>query len=605
MIAGLEILNLHAQGGMAEVFRARGKGSDGKFWFYAVKRILPAMTQNETLLEMFIEEARVASMLVHPNIVRVYDLTRSETGDYYIVMEFLEGKDVAEVIGEAMERGRILPLWLAVHVAREILQALVYANSQATDANGQLLGLIHRDISPPNIFLCSDGQVKLTDFGVAKVAQSQVMTQVGITKGKFGYMSPEQVSGETLDGRSDLYNVGILLYEMITGRRLFMAETAAEFLSSMLKAEVPPIERSFGLPYELEALLRRSLSRDRSARPESAAAFLAELSRIATRERLVVTRANVAEELRVLFSEHTQARAAAAVPSVTSEMSVPAPRAPAQPMQPMQSAPRFTPEDAPAIRPPMRAPPSDTPTARPAARPLPTEPPPPRPPTRAPSLEPPRPPTRAPVAESPPVHPPVRVVAEDPPRPARVATRSSHRAIPLQEPLPELPSRPEPTMAIAAPTFAERPEPTVAVAPPSLVKPPRAPPMVDRPERPPTKKVQVAEPGSAATPRPSPVRPGTKQVRLLPDDEAPAEPASSSMERPKRATVAAAAEPASSSMERPARATVAPVAPPPEDDPVTVPPEATAIQLGLRDKVGKASVKGSKRVVPIEGGPKK
>src|SRR5688572_6848679 len=221
MIAGLEILNLHAQGGMAEVYRARGKGADGQVWTYAVKRILPEYTADPELRRMFQEEARIASLLVHPNVVRVYDLARSETDEFFIVMEFLEGRDLAEAIDKCNDGNRKLPIWLAVHCARQVLQALMYATTQARDRAGNLLGLIHRDISPHNIFVCFDGQVKLTDFGVAKVQQSNVLTQVGVTKGKFGYMSPEQLTSAGLDFRSDLYNIGILLYEVITCRRLF------------------------------------------------------------------------------------------------------------------------------------------------------------------------------------------------------------------------------------------------------------------------------------------------------------------------------------------------------------------------------------------------
>src|SRR5439155_3613728 len=137
MIAGLEILNLHAQGGMAEVYRARGKGADGQVWTYAVKRILPELTSNDELRQMFVEEARIASMLVHPNIVRVYDLANSEVDELYIDMEFLEGRDLAEIIDRAIDLGRPLPVWMALHVAREVLRSLVYATMEARDREGR------------------------------------------------------------------------------------------------------------------------------------------------------------------------------------------------------------------------------------------------------------------------------------------------------------------------------------------------------------------------------------------------------------------------------------------------------------------------------------
>jgi serine/threonine protein kinase len=307
VIAGLEILNLHAQGGMAEVYRARGKGADGRTWQYAVKRILPELTSNADLRSMFIEEARVASMLVHPNIVRVYDLAKSEVDELYIVMEFLEGRDLAEIIDRSIDQGRAIPIWLVIHAAREVLRALTYATTSARDREGNALALIHRDISPHNIFTTFDGQVKLTDFGVAKVAQSSVMTQVGVTKGKFGYMSPEQLMSEKLDFRSDLYNVGILLYETLTGRRLFFGENASQFLQAMMKNEVPPLDPGLRVPRELEHLMRLALAKDRRQRPPNASVFEAELRTIAERYNLVATHEHVAAELRALYGSEIDA----------------------------------------------------------------------------------------------------------------------------------------------------------------------------------------------------------------------------------------------------------------------------------------------------------
>lgn len=291
---------------MAEVYRARGKGADGRTWLYAVKRILPELTQDPTLRSMFVEEARIASMLVHPNIVRVYDLARGNNDDYYIVMEFLEGRDLAETIDKSSDDGRRMPIWLCIHTAREVCKALTYATSQALDREGRPLGLIHRDISPHNIFVCFDGQVKLTDFGVAKVSQSNVLTQVGVTKGKFGYMSPEQLLSEKLDFRSDLFNIGILLYETLTGRRLFFGDNPSQFLQAMLRAEVPALEPELGVPAELEQLIRRALTRDREQRPATAQVFDDELRIIAERYGLLASRDQVSAEIRAVFGSEIE-----------------------------------------------------------------------------------------------------------------------------------------------------------------------------------------------------------------------------------------------------------------------------------------------------------
>jgi eukaryotic-like serine/threonine-protein kinase len=308
VVAGLEILHLHAQGGMAEVYRARGKGADGVDYEYAVKRILPEFTLDPNIRNMFVEESRVAAMLVHPNVVRVYDLAMDGVGDqadYFMVMEFLDGKDLSE--GQTLtQRGKArMPVWFTLQVARDVLRALHYVSAEAVDVSGALLELVHRDISPHNIFVCHDGQVKLTDFGVAKVRQSRVETQVGVTKGKLGYMSPEQLTGSKLDVRSDLYNVGILLYECLTGDTLFKGETTTEYLQSMIRGHVPAMSADSQVPADLEAVVRRALERDRNKRPPSAAAMEQELGAIAARYQLQATPAQIGMYWRQLFSVTT------------------------------------------------------------------------------------------------------------------------------------------------------------------------------------------------------------------------------------------------------------------------------------------------------------
>ncbi len=303
MIAGLDILNLHAQGGMAEVYRARGRATDGSEYIYAVKRMLPEYMHDPVVRRMFIEESRIAACLVHPNIVRVYDLAYGDNDEVFIVMEFLEGKDLSEAIEASTTARKPLPIWCALHIAREVCRALHYVTTEATDKNGRTLGLIHRDVSPHNIFLCFNGLVKLTDFGVAKVLESnpENQTQQGITKGKLGYMSPEQLMGAPLDFRSDLYNIGILLFESITGRSLFSGATNAEFLQAMVRGVVPPIPPELQVPPELESLIRRALDRDRTRRPTTALDFERELAQIAERYGLTAQPGHIALQMRELF----------------------------------------------------------------------------------------------------------------------------------------------------------------------------------------------------------------------------------------------------------------------------------------------------------------
>jgi serine/threonine protein kinase len=303
MSAGLEILHLHAQGGMAEVYKARADDASGRSWFYAVKRMLPELLRDPEMMRMFIEEQRIAACLEHDNIVRVYDVARAEGSETFIVMEFLEGRDLAEVIGAADEQKRAIPVWFAIHVARELLKALHYASREARDKSGRLLGLIHRDVTPHNVFITRNGNVKLTDFGVARVDTATVKTQAGVIKGKFGYMSPEQLAAKPLDHRSDLYNVGIVLFETITNTNLFSGTTPTQFVASMMRNEVPPFSPSLHVPPELDGLVRRALDRAPSERPTTALAFESELAAIARRYSLGAGAEHVAYEMAAIFPE--------------------------------------------------------------------------------------------------------------------------------------------------------------------------------------------------------------------------------------------------------------------------------------------------------------
>ena len=291
-LSELEIIELHATGGMAEVYRARVVQEGGFEKQYAVKKILPQFTRDPELIQMFVEEARVAACLSFPNIVQVFDLCVSDEGEYFIVMEFADGKDLADVIHAAGMKGQRVSVAMAVQVAREILLALDYAQT-AEGPDGRPLRLIHRDISPHNVIVGHNGAIKLTDFGIAKVQQSGHKTMAGVVKGKFGYMSPEQARGKKLDHRSDLYNVGILIYEMVTGERLFAGSSDISTLDRMRAALVPPLPKKLKAPAELDQLMRRSLSKSARDRPRDAAAFEMELAQIANRHNLRSRRSEI------------------------------------------------------------------------------------------------------------------------------------------------------------------------------------------------------------------------------------------------------------------------------------------------------------------------
>ena len=284
------------------MYRARVTGDDGLVREYAVKKILPQFTRDREILKMFIEEARVAAYLQHDCVVRVHDLCTSESGEYFIVMEFADGKDLSDVIWEASQKRQVIPMGMGVQAARDVLRALDYA-WHAIDEHGAPLHLIHRDISPHNVLVTWDGRIKLTDFGIAKVAASANKTQMGIIKGKFGYMSPEQARGKPLDQRSDLFNVGIMLYEGFTGLRLFEGASDLDTLEAMRAARVPRLPSESGVPAELEAVMRQSLERDPDRRFQTARAFESALLQAAQRGAVSIRPSETSATMKRLFPQ--------------------------------------------------------------------------------------------------------------------------------------------------------------------------------------------------------------------------------------------------------------------------------------------------------------
>jgi serine/threonine protein kinase len=213
-----ELLEKVAVGGMAEIFRARSMHGQGVQKVVCIKRIHPALSDDGVFVEMFIEEARLGVSMVHGNIVPVFDFGYVD-GHYYLAMEWVEGLDLATLNGRAHIVGMAWPPELAVHIVVEVLEGLAYAH-QKRDDQGRPLELVHRDVSPSNILLSLDGQVKLLDFGIARSEARQWQTRTGVVKGKPGYMSPEQAGGAAVDARADVWSCGAVLYELLSGLRL-------------------------------------------------------------------------------------------------------------------------------------------------------------------------------------------------------------------------------------------------------------------------------------------------------------------------------------------------------------------------------------------------
>ncbi len=258
----LERINV---GGMAEVFKAKAFGAEGFERVLAIKRILPNMAEDDEFINMFIDEARIAVQLNHANIVPIYELGKFDN-QYYIAMEYVPGKDLRQVFDRFRKKKEVMPQSAAAYVTSKICEGLDYAHRK-TDHAGRPLNLIHRDVSPQNILLSYEGSVKITDFGIVKAEDRASKTQAGVLKGKFGYMSPEQVRGLEIDHRSDIFAVGILLYEALTAKRLFIGESDFATLEKVRNAEVvPPSQHNPNVSEALERVVLKALARERDER---------------------------------------------------------------------------------------------------------------------------------------------------------------------------------------------------------------------------------------------------------------------------------------------------------------------------------------------------
>ncbi len=272
-----EILGLLATGGMAEVFLAREASKHGAVRHVAVKRILPQIADDDTFIQMFLDEARLAMRLNHPNICHIYDLGELEE-TYFIAMEWVNGIPFGRAITKARDRGGI-PIPVAIKVLSQVADALNYAH-QARDGVGRPLNIVHRDVSPQNIMVRFDGVVKLLDFGIAKAATQTSQTEAGIVKGKFSYMSPEQCLGKPLDARSDIFALGACLYEALTGKPAFRRSTDLDTMRAIVH-EAPPSARLVreDVPPRLDAIVRKALAKDPAQRYQTAGEMYVALER--------------------------------------------------------------------------------------------------------------------------------------------------------------------------------------------------------------------------------------------------------------------------------------------------------------------------------------
>ena len=280
-----ELVRKIAAGGMAEIFLARQWGAANFFRDVVVKRLFRHLAENERQLRMFEDEGRLLAALSHPNIPQAYDLGQAD-GYWYVAMEYVDGWNVADVWRQGAKQGQPMPLHVAIGIVMQACEALHHAHER-TDRAKRPLHIVHRDVTPQNLMLTRDGVVKLMDFGVA-LSRARKDTEAGAVRGTFSYMAPEQVRAKPLDKRADIFAIGVILYELTTGSRLFRG-SEVQVMTEVVEKDVPrPSERVPGYPQDLEKIVLGALERDRARRTPSAAHLATKLEEFAQRHGLPV-----------------------------------------------------------------------------------------------------------------------------------------------------------------------------------------------------------------------------------------------------------------------------------------------------------------------------
>jgi len=296
-----QLIEKIATGGMAEVYKAKSYGVAGFEKLLVIKKILPHLSRNPEFVKLFINEAKIAVSLNHANIVQVYDLGMVDA-DYYIVMEFIHGQDLMRVLRVARKAKSKVPLPIAVHIIAEVARGLDYAH-QLSDPGGRPLNVVHQDVSPHNVLISYEGDVKLVDFGIARVGEVVDEQAAGVAGGKLGYMAPEQAARQPVDSRSDIFSTGILLYELLTGERAYKGKNAEKKRELVLNADIPaPRDSNPDIPERLEEILLKTLSRQPGDRYQSAGDLQEDLLSLLQDEGMRVRRTDLAQFMKDSFA---------------------------------------------------------------------------------------------------------------------------------------------------------------------------------------------------------------------------------------------------------------------------------------------------------------
>jgi serine/threonine-protein kinase len=298
-------------GGMAEVFRGVAESMEGFKKAVAIKRVLPNLTKNQKFVSMFLDEARLSLFLQHANIVQVFDISKTPDNAYFLVMEYVDGCNLKALIERHKQKGKRIDVGHSVYLMIECCKALQYAHSLDHPETNEPLGIVHRDISPPNILLSKNGEIKLVDFGLAKANSQIESTDPGVVKGKFSYLSPEAASGREVDHRADIFAVGIILWELFTGRRLFYGETDYQTVELVRQARVPSIAAlNPEIDTEIEQVVRKALAREPDDRYHNAADLGDALAQFLFSRRMKVTARDIAALVRDTQVEMMRKRSA-------------------------------------------------------------------------------------------------------------------------------------------------------------------------------------------------------------------------------------------------------------------------------------------------------
>lgn len=267
-----------AVGGMAEIYRARLAASkEGPDRIIVIKKVIANLSQNQEFLQMFEEEIKITVGLTHPNIIQIYDYGKADD-QVFMAMEYVEGKNLRQFVKRLADMKSMFSIDMSCYIISQVCHALAHAHSYKDRMSGKPLGIVHRDISPQNVMISYDGAVKLFDFGIAKARSASEATRAGVIKGKPSYLSPEQINGEELDGRCDIFALGIVLWELLTAKRLFVAETDMGVLRLIQSAKIePPSTFNPAVPQALDAIVLKSLTRDKNKRYQGAEEFQRDL----------------------------------------------------------------------------------------------------------------------------------------------------------------------------------------------------------------------------------------------------------------------------------------------------------------------------------------